>query len=102
MAEPQSILLPPINHTWVPRIDRHYRLQWEEAQNAFVLLYPEGMVKLNESAGEILSLCDGTNTIDRIIGKLADKFPQADVCDIKQDVADFFADAFQQRWLHHD
>jgi pyrroloquinoline quinone biosynthesis protein D len=33
-----------------------FRLQWEPAQNAHVLLYPEGMVKLNQSAGEILKL----------------------------------------------
>ena len=29
----------------------HYRFQWEAAQNAYVLLYPEGMVKLGGSAG---------------------------------------------------
>ena len=37
-----------------PAIARGFRLQWEPAQNAHVLLYPEGMVKLNGSAGEIL------------------------------------------------
>ena len=39
-----------------PGVARHFRLQWEEAQGAWVLLYPEGMVKLNQSAGEILRL----------------------------------------------
>ena len=34
-----------------PAIERGFRLQWEEAQNAHVLLYPEGMIKLNGSAG---------------------------------------------------
>jgi pyrroloquinoline quinone biosynthesis protein D len=33
-----------------PRLNRLFRLQWEEAQQAYVLLYPEGMVKLNLSA----------------------------------------------------
>ena len=37
-----------------PRVARGFRLQWEEAQGCHVLLYPEGMVKLNRSAGEIL------------------------------------------------
>ena len=41
-------------------IAKLFRLQWEPAQDAHVLLYPEGMVKLNQSAGEILLRCDGT------------------------------------------
>ena len=31
-----------------------FRLQWEQAQEAHVLLFPEGMVRLSESAGAIL------------------------------------------------
>ena len=46
-----------------PRIARLYRLQWEEAQKAHVLLYPEGMIQLNGSAGEILRRCDGERTL---------------------------------------
>ena len=42
---------------------RHYRFQWEPAQNAFVLLYPEGMVKLGGSAGEILKRVDGNSPV---------------------------------------
>jgi pyrroloquinoline quinone biosynthesis protein D len=34
-----------------PAIGRGLRLQWEPAQSAHVLLYPEGMIKLNGSAG---------------------------------------------------
>jgi pyrroloquinoline quinone biosynthesis protein D len=44
----------PIDGASIPAIDRKFRLQWEAAQNAHVLLYPEGMIKLNASAGEIL------------------------------------------------
>ena len=35
------------------------RLQWEAAQSAYVMLYPEGMIKLNEPAGEILGMLEG-------------------------------------------
>jgi hypothetical protein len=45
-----------------PRHRRHFRFQWEPAQGCHVLLYPEGMVKLNQSAGEILKRCDGART----------------------------------------
>ena len=46
-----------------PRIASGFRLQWEEAQGCHVLLYPEGMVKLNRSAGEILARCDGQRSV---------------------------------------
>ena len=38
-----------------PHVASHFRLQWEEVQKAWVLLYPEGMVKLNSSAGRSCS-----------------------------------------------
>ncbi|MDE2371087.1 MAG: pyrroloquinoline quinone biosynthesis peptide chaperone PqqD, partial [Burkholderiales bacterium] len=41
-----------------PRVGAGFRLQWEAAQDCHVLLYPEGMVKLNGSAGEIMKRCD--------------------------------------------
>ena len=34
-----------------PRVGRGFRLQWEQAQGCHVLLYPEGMVKLNGKIG---------------------------------------------------
>jgi pyrroloquinoline quinone biosynthesis protein D len=33
-----------------PCLSRLFRMQWEEVQNNYVLLYPEGLVKLNQSA----------------------------------------------------
>ena len=45
-----------------PALGRGFRLQWEPAQKAHVLLYPEGMVKLIKHEclpliGGILALC---------------------------------------------
>ena len=57
-----------------PVIGRGFRLQWEPAQDAHVLLYPEGMVKLNSSAGEIMSRCDGERTLAEIIADLENTF----------------------------
>ena len=48
------------------RINPNFQFQWEEKQNCYVLLYPEGMVQLNHSAGEILNLCDGSSDIEKI------------------------------------
>ena len=42
------------NADTIPVLALGYRFQWEPAQDCYVLLYPEGIVKLNPAAGEIL------------------------------------------------
>ena len=79
-----------------PLIGRGFRLQWEPAQNTHVLLYPEGMVKLNASAGEILSRCDGKRTLHEIIADLERTFSQPG---LSQDVTNFVSFAVDQKWL---
>lgn len=80
----------------VPALAERFRFQWEEAQQSFVLLYPEGMVKLNAAAGEILKRCDGRRTVDEIIGDLEQQFPGADVA---PDVLEFFVEARDKGWI---
>lgn len=79
-----------------PRIARGFRLQWEEAQQAFVLLYPEGMVQLNASAGQILSRCDGVRSVGAVVGELERDFEAEGLAD---DVLAFLDLAAQQRWV---
>jgi len=57
-----------------PSIRSGIRLQWEEVQKSYVLLYPEGMVKLNTSAAEILRRCDGVRSVDEIVADLESAF----------------------------
>jgi pyrroloquinoline quinone biosynthesis protein D len=79
-----------------PAIGHGFRLQWEPAQNAHVLLYPEGMVKLNGSAGEILKRCDGQRTIAEIVDDLEVAFAASGLA---KDVNAFVALAVERRWL---
>ncbi len=81
----------------IPVLEKMFRFQWEEAQQCYVLLYPEGMVKLNGPAGEILSLVDGKRNLVQIIELLVEKYPQAE--NIENDVLAFIDDAFQQNWI---
>lgn len=53
-----------------PKLSRRFRLQFEEAQQRWVLLYPEGMVQLNDSAAEILKRCTGEHTVIEIAADL--------------------------------
>jgi pyrroloquinoline quinone biosynthesis protein D len=80
----------------VPRIGRGFRLQWEPAQSAHVLLYPEGMVKLNASAGEILRRCDGTRAVEAIVADLEQQFATRG---LDRDVRAFLDIATEQRWV---
>lgn len=80
----------------VPRIGNGFRLQWEPAQDCHVLLYPEGMVKLNQSAGEILKLCDGSRTAAQIVSELETTFSTTG---LQPEVWSFLEIAARQRWL---
>jgi pyrroloquinoline quinone biosynthesis protein D len=79
-----------------PTVERGFRLQWEAAQNAHVLLYPEGMIKLNTSAGEILKRCDGTTTIADITADLERAFATSN---LSEDVIRFVIMAVEKKWL---
>jgi pyrroloquinoline quinone biosynthesis protein D len=79
-----------------PAVGRGFRLQWEPAQNAYVLLYPEGLIKLNGSAGEILKRCDGAATIADIAADLERAYAASD---LSTDVMSFVVMAVEKRWL---
>lgn len=79
-----------------PVIPRGLRLQWEPVQEAHVLLYPEGMVKLNGSAGAILSRCDGVRTVAEIVAELERSYGTGG---LRADVTAFVALALERRWL---
>lgn len=82
--------------TDTPKLSRLFRMQWEEAQNAYVLLYPEGMVKLNQSAAEILKRCDGNSDVAAIVVQLETTFAQTELLG---QVQSFLDDASERGWL---
>jgi pyrroloquinoline quinone biosynthesis protein D len=79
-----------------PVIAKGLRLQWEAAQEAHVLLYPEGMVKLNSSAGAILTRCDGVRTVADIVADLERTYGMPGLA---ADVQAFVVLALEKRWL---
>jgi pyrroloquinoline quinone biosynthesis protein D len=75
-----------------------FRLQFESAQDSWVLLYPEGMVRLNTPAAEILRRCDGRRSVDEIVAELELAFSQSA---LRDDVCAFLDQAGQRGWLQH-
>ena len=76
-----------------------HRLQWEEAQQKDVILYPEGMVELNQSSAEILKLCDGTRNVAQITADLEQKFATTGLTD---DITSFLDIALQNGWIQQN
>lgn len=86
-----------VTMTQIPGLRPGFRFQWEPAQNAHVLLYPEGMVRLNDSAGAILKEVNGERSVGDIVARLEQQFPEAG--SLESDVSDFLKDVEQQRWI---
>lgn len=89
--------MSPVQREHTPALRPGFRLQWEPVQNSHVMLYPEGMVKLNESAAEVLLLVDGQRAVSEIIDNLAERFPN--VPGLDEDVLAFIEVAHAQHWL---
>lgn len=81
-----------------PRLAAGYRFQWEEAQQNHVLLYPEGMVQLSDTAAAVLSLCDGKRTVQAIVAELEEEYETEG---LDEDVADFLTEAQAQGWIRY-
>ena len=73
-----------------------FRVQWEEVQNCYVVLYPEGMVKLSQSAGEIMKRIDGEKSVIDIIDDISNAF---DGEDVKEDVMKFLEVVYGNGWI---
>jgi len=78
-----------------PRLVTGARLRYDEVREEHVLLIPEGAVRLNPTAAEVLELCDGERSLDAIIGELSARYDGADVRDDVQQLVD----AMTQRGL---
>ncbi len=61
------------------------RLRWDEVRQKQLLLWPEGVLVLNDSAGAILPLCDNQHRISEIIAELSSRYHK----DVKKDVLAF-------------
>jgi pyrroloquinoline quinone biosynthesis protein D len=81
---------PTIAGSAQPKLTRGVRLQTDSKTGNSVLLFPEGVLELNETAQEILTRCDG-RTVSEIIQALAEEY-NVDLemldADVRQTLAD--------------
>jgi pyrroloquinoline quinone biosynthesis protein D len=82
-----------ISGSTLPRLTSGVRLQTDSVTGKGVLLYPEGIIELNES----VSRCDG-RTLDEIVQALAKEY-DADVTAVASDVRETLADLYQRNLI---
>ena len=78
-----------------PRLVTGARLRYDEVREEHLLLIPEGAVRLNGTAADVLGLCDGERSLDDIVDTLSARY---DGADIRDDVLEL-VDAMAQRGL---
>lgn len=71
----------------IPALWRLARLDFDPVRQQRVLLYPEGVVLLNNTGGAILDLCDGRRSVAEIAGLLKGNYH----CDVTADVIEYLS-----------
>lgn len=74
-----------------PRLATGARLRYDEVREEHLLLVPEGAVRLNRTATEVLELCDGQRSLDEIVGALSARYDGADLRDDVRALVDAMA-----------
>ena len=64
-----------------PRLVTGARLRYDDVRDEHLLLIPEGAVRLNQTAVEVLELCDGERSLDEIVAALSERYGGADLDD---------------------
>jgi pyrroloquinoline quinone biosynthesis protein D len=62
-----------------PRLVTGARLRYDDVREEHQLLVPEGVVRLNPTAAEVLELCDGARSVDEIVATLSARYGGADL-----------------------
>jgi pyrroloquinoline quinone biosynthesis protein D len=75
----------PIEH---PKLATGVRLHHDKVREQHVLLFPEGALVLNETAVEVLALCDGERSLDDVAALLSERYDGADVKDDVSELLD--------------
>jgi pyrroloquinoline quinone biosynthesis protein D len=78
-----------------PRLVTGARLRYDDVREEHLLLIPEGVVRLNPTAAEVLELCDGERSVDDIADALSARY---DGADLRDDVVELL-DAMTQKGL---
>ena len=80
----------------VPALWRLARIEFDRVRQQRVLLYPEGVVLLNDTGAAILELCDGKRSISEIAAVLGERYH----CDVTADVVEYLSQLVEQELVN--
>jgi len=86
--------LPRLEQTSQPRHAPGCR--WGTQGEQQVVLFPEGMIRVQGTGQSILELCDGQRTLQEIVTTLSERYGAADPVKITEDVSSFL-EALQRK-----
>ena len=81
-----------------PRLARGVRYRWDEIRSQHQLLYPEGLLVLNETGAAIIELCDG-RSVEKIEQDLANSYSDTH---LKKDLHEFLSGLTQRGLVCND
>ena len=85
-----------ITATAVPALWRLARIEFDPVRQQRVLLYPEGVVLLNDTGAAILELCDGKRSIAEIASVLGERY----TCDVTADVLEYLSQLVERELVN--
>ena len=90
--------MTPIDPNSRPARAPGVRLQLDKVTGQPVLLYPEGVLELNDTAHAILNLCSGAMTVDEIVTTLAAEY-EVEPEVLRADALECLGGLFQQHLI---
>lgn len=82
-----------------PALAKRARMRFDKTRDSHVLLLPERVVMLSESAAEILGLCDGERSVADLVTELKLRYEEAPLDELRADVDEFLREAVERKWL---
>ena len=70
--------------------------RWGTQGEQQVVLFPEGMIRVQGTGQNILELCDGQRTVADVVAILSERYGKADPVKVTEDVSSFL-EALQQK-----
>jgi pyrroloquinoline quinone biosynthesis protein D len=67
-----------------PHLPPHASLRWNPARGEWLLMMPEEVVVLNETAASVLALCDGRRGLAAIVSELETEYEGVEVAQVEE------------------
>ncbi|GAA3855808.1 pyrroloquinoline quinone biosynthesis peptide chaperone PqqD [Saccharothrix violaceirubra] len=68
----------------VPRLRKGVKVAFDDVRSGHVVLFPEGVLVLNDTAAAVIALCDGVASVRTIADRLAVDYAGVEPADVAE------------------